>query len=59
MAQFRVIKQTKKQCDNFVSGFRSIINPNWLSLFSLHELQFVISGQTSDIDLNDLKKHTQ
>lgn len=59
MAQFRVIKQTKKQCDNFVAGFRSIINPKWLSLFSTHELQYLISGQSSDIDVNDLRKHTQ
>jgi ubiquitin-protein ligase E3 B len=58
MAQFRVIKQTKKQCDNFVAGFRSIINPKWLSLFSTHELQYLISGQSSDVDVNDLKKHT-
>ncbi|KAI6183743.1 HECT-type E3 ubiquitin transferase [Aphelenchoides bicaudatus] len=59
MAHFRVVSQTKNQCNNFVSGFRSIINPKWLALFSTHELQFVISGQTSDIDLQDLKKHTQ
>lgn len=59
MAQFRVIKQTKEQCQHFVAGFRSIINPKWLSLFSTHELQYLISGHTSDIDLEDLKKHTQ
>lgn len=72
MAQFRVIKQTKKQCENFVAGFRSIINLKWLSLFNTHELQYLISGHTrflfrinqkfyifSDIDMDDLRKHVQ
>lgn len=46
MAQFRVIKQTKEQCQHFVAGFRSIINQKWLALFSIHELQYLISGHT-------------
>ncbi|KAI1727894.1 HECT-domain (ubiquitin-transferase) domain-containing protein [Ditylenchus destructor] len=59
MAQFRVIKQTKEQTDNFVGGFRSVIGLKWLSLFNTHELQYLISGHTSDIDLEDLRKHAQ
>ncbi|KHN84762.1 Ubiquitin-protein ligase E3B [Toxocara canis] len=59
MAQYRVFDQTKEQCRAFVSGFLSILNANWLSLFAPHELQFLISGQSSDIDLRDLRKHVQ
>ncbi|KAI6197259.1 HECT-type E3 ubiquitin transferase [Aphelenchoides besseyi] len=59
MAQFRVVGQTADQCKYFVQGFQSIISNQWLSLFSTHELQFVISGQTSDIDIEDLRKHCQ
>lgn len=47
MAQFRVLKQTKQQCEHFVTGFRSIVNPKWLTLFSIQELQYLISGQTT------------
>ncbi|KAI6172338.1 HECT-type E3 ubiquitin transferase [Aphelenchoides besseyi] len=59
MAQFRVVGQTADQCKYFVQGFQSIISNQWLSLFSTYELQFVISGQTSDIDIEDLRKHCQ
>ncbi|KAI6218331.1 HECT-type E3 ubiquitin transferase [Aphelenchoides fujianensis] len=59
MAQFRVVGQTKEQSACFVQGFQSIINSQWLALFSTHELQHVISGQTSDVDIDDLRKHTQ
>jgi len=58
MAHYRVVKQTRVQCANFVIGFRSILNPEWLSLFSIHDLQILIAGQTMDLDLMDLKKHT-
>ncbi|KAK6102329.1 HECT-domain (ubiquitin-transferase) family protein [Brugia pahangi] len=59
MAQYRVFNQTKEQCRAFVSGFLSVLNSNWLSLFAPHELQYLISGQSTDIDLHDLRKHVQ
>lgn len=40
-------------------GFRSIINPDWLLLFSTTELQRLISGDTSPLDLKDLRRNTQ
>uniref|UniRef100_A0A914EGA9 Ubiquitin-protein ligase E3B n=1 Tax=Acrobeloides nanus TaxID=290746 RepID=A0A914EGA9_9BILA len=59
MAQYRVIRQTKEQCEHFVAGFRSIIHSKWLTLFDTHELQYLISGMRSDIDLADLKRNVQ
>uniref|UniRef100_A0A915Q147 HECT-type E3 ubiquitin transferase n=1 Tax=Setaria digitata TaxID=48799 RepID=A0A915Q147_9BILA len=59
MAQHRVFNQTKEQCRAFVSGFLSVLNGSWLSLFAPHELQYLISGQSTDIDLSDLRKHVQ
>ena len=38
--------------------FRSLIPPDWLSLFSGPEVQRLISGDNSPIDLKDLRKHT-
>jgi ubiquitin-protein ligase E3 B len=46
MAQVKVITETKEQCEHFVAGFRSITSPKWLSLFNIHELQYLISGHT-------------
>uniref|UniRef100_A0A158P9B2 HECT-type E3 ubiquitin transferase n=1 Tax=Angiostrongylus cantonensis TaxID=6313 RepID=A0A158P9B2_ANGCA len=59
MAHYRVFSQTKQQCRAFVAGAQSVLNPAWLFLFAPYELQFIISGYTSDIDLADLKKHVQ
>ncbi|VDM62049.1 unnamed protein product [Angiostrongylus costaricensis] len=59
MAHHRVFSQTKQQCRAFVAGAQSVLNPAWLFLFAPYELQFIISGYTSDIDLADLKKHVQ
>lgn len=59
MAHFRMHTQIKDQTAAFIRGFRSIINPEWLSLFSTPELQRLISGDNVPLDLKDLRKHTQ
>jgi len=59
MAIYRVLTRTKMQTEAFVSGFRSLINPDWLTLFSTYELQSLISGIKNDIDISDLKKNVQ
>ncbi|XP_014204707.1 ubiquitin-protein ligase E3B [Copidosoma floridanum] len=59
IAQFRMYMQIKDQIAAFTKGFRSIIKPNWLSLFSSPEWQRLISGDNVPLDLRDLRKHTQ
>lgn len=59
MARFRMVTQIKDQTFAFIKGFRSIINPEWLSLFSTPELQRLISGDNIPLDLRDLRRHTQ
>ncbi|XP_026066665.1 ubiquitin-protein ligase E3B-like [Carassius auratus] len=58
MAHFRMHTQIKEQTAAFIRGFRSIINPEWLHMFSTPEVQRLISGDNAEIDLDDLKKHT-
>ncbi|XP_053509842.1 ubiquitin-protein ligase E3B-like isoform X3 [Ictalurus furcatus] len=58
MAHFRMHTQIKEQTGTFIRGFRSIINPEWLHMFSTPEVQRLISGDNAEIDLDDLKKHT-
>ncbi|VDN16196.1 unnamed protein product [Dibothriocephalus latus] len=48
-------KQIRAQTASFVRGFYSIINPDWLAMFSPIELQQLISGDSVLIDLEDLK----
>lgn len=59
MAHFRIIYQINQQCTAFVKGFRSIIPSEWLAMFSTNELQRLISGDNTPIDLNDLRKNTK
>ncbi|KAI5719377.1 hypothetical protein M8J76_009392 [Diaphorina citri] len=58
MAHFRMHTQIKHQTTAFIKGFKSIINPEWLSLFSTPELQRLISGDNSPLDLTDLRRYT-
>ena len=51
--------QICEQTSAFIRGFRSIINPDWLSLFSMVELQRLVSGDTNPLDLKDLRRNTQ
>lgn len=59
MAFFRMHTQIREQTAAFIRGFKSIVNPDWLSLFSTPEVQRLISGDTAPLDLKDLRKHTQ
>ncbi|XP_041078998.1 ubiquitin-protein ligase E3B-like [Polyodon spathula] len=58
MAHFRMHTQIKEPTTAFIRGFRCIINPEWLHVFSTPEVQRLISGDNAEIDLEDLKKHT-
>lgn len=58
IAQFRMHTQIRQQVAAFAKGFRSIIPPEWLSLFSPPEVIRLISGDNSPLDLKDLRKHT-
>ncbi|PIK34771.1 hypothetical protein BSL78_28404, partial [Apostichopus japonicus] len=59
MAHFRMCKQIREQTMAFKRGFWSIISPDWLQWFSGPELQRLISGDSADLDLKDLKKNVQ
>ncbi|CAH0555010.1 unnamed protein product [Brassicogethes aeneus] len=59
MAHFRMHIQIKEQTTAFIRGFRSIINPDWLTLFSTPELQRLISGDNVPLNLKDLRRYTQ
>lgn len=58
MAHFKMQVIIKEQSNAFFLGFKSIINTEWLDMFSGPELQKIISGDTNDIDLHELRKYT-
>lgn len=59
MAHFRMYRQIKDQTSAFIRGFKTVINPDWLLMFSAPELQKLISGDNTDLDIQDLRRHTQ
>ena len=55
MADFKMRTQIKSQRMAFLGGFRSVLQSYWLSMFSSDELQKLISGDSNDLDLMDLR----
>lgn len=47
----------KSKIDNFNKGFFSVIDKSIIKIFTVDELDFIISGQL-DIDINDWKQNT-
>lgn len=48
-------KQIRAQTSSFIRGFYSILNPDWLAMFSPPELQKLISGDTGVMNVDDLR----
>ena len=57
-AHFKMRKQISAQVAATRTGFRSVINPEWLEMFSGPEVQQLISGDNSPVDLRDLRRNT-
>ena len=47
--------QVRDQTAAFVRGFKSMVSWDWLQMFSGPELQKLISGDSADLDLQDLR----
>ncbi|TIA87455.1 hypothetical protein E3P99_03162 [Wallemia hederae] len=58
VSHHRLNTQIEPQCNAFFQGLSSIIDNKWLRMFDQHELGVLIGGAESEIDLDDLKKHT-
>jgi hypothetical protein len=55
MSVYRTYTRIKNQIKNFTEGFKILMKPEWINMFSVPELQQLISGESSDVDLEDLK----
>ncbi|XP_072941494.1 ubiquitin-protein ligase E3C isoform X3 [Epargyreus clarus] len=59
VADYKLNRQIRPQCTAFKRGLTSVVNGDWLRMFSCKELQLLISGAEVPIDLEDMKKYTQ
>ncbi|KAK6073929.1 ubiquitin-protein ligase e3 c [Seiridium cupressi] len=58
VARHRLVAQPYRQTQAFLRGLGSIITPSWLSMFNQSELQRLVGGDSSEIDVEDLRSNT-
>ena len=58
VANWYLNKQTASLTHAFITGIKQILNVSWLKLFSPRDINYLISGEHQDIDIDDLKRHT-
>ncbi|KAL2871035.1 HECT-type E3 ubiquitin-protein ligase [Aspergillus lucknowensis] len=59
IARYRLQVQPALQTNAFLQGLGQIIQPSWLSMFNQSEMQTLVSGESGDIDVMDLRRNTQ
>ncbi|KAH8904237.1 hypothetical protein BR93DRAFT_984717 [Coniochaeta sp. PMI_546] len=59
VARHRLAVQPHAQTKAFLRGLGAIIDPGWLSMFNQNELQRLVGGDSSEIDVEDLRANTQ
>lgn len=58
VARHRLQIQPHLQTNAFLRGLGDIIQPSWLSMFNQAELQTLIGGDSSEINVSDLRRNT-
>ncbi|KIK27397.1 hypothetical protein PISMIDRAFT_93249 [Pisolithus microcarpus 441] len=59
VSHYRLTTQIKLQSEAFFKGLSETIEPRWLRMFNQQELQILLGGVNSPIDLGDLRQHAQ
>ncbi|CAA0829703.1 E3 ubiquitin-protein ligase UPL7 [Striga hermonthica] len=59
MADYKLNRQILPFSNAFYRGLTDLISPSWLKLFNSSEFNQLLSGGDHDIDVDDLREHTQ
>ncbi|KAF7322217.1 HECT-domain-containing protein [Mycena kentingensis (nom. inval.)] len=59
VSHYKLSKQIRAQSDAFFEGLSEIIDHKWLRMFNQQELQILIGGTDSPVDVEDLEGNTQ
>ncbi len=59
MVRYRLQQQPKAVTDAFLKGLGQIIQPMWLAMFNQKELQNLVGGDNTELDIADLRRNTQ
>jgi ubiquitin-protein ligase E3 C len=58
MADYYLNRSIRSHCAAFRDGFTSIVDPAWIKLFNQRELDVIIQGVQTEIDIDDLEENT-
>ncbi|XP_063238622.1 ubiquitin-protein ligase E3C isoform X2 [Bacillus rossius redtenbacheri] len=58
MADYKLNRQIRAQCNAFRQGVANVIPMEWLRMFNNKELQVLVSGAQIPVDVDDLRQHT-
>ncbi|KAG7310499.1 hypothetical protein JYU34_003286, partial [Plutella xylostella] len=58
VADYKLNRAIRAQCHAFKRGLTSVVSADWLRMFSCRELQLLIAGAETAVDINDLRAHT-
>ncbi|PSS03360.1 hypothetical protein BD289DRAFT_478537 [Coniella lustricola] len=58
VARHRLVAQPFLVTRAFLTGLGTIIEPTWLSMFNQSELQRLVGGDSTEIDIEDLRRNT-
>ena len=59
VAHHRLVAQPGLQTRAFLRGLGGMVTPQWLAMFNPAELQTLLGGDAAEIDVADLRRHTQ
>lgn len=59
MARYRLQIQSRLQTDAFLRGLGTIVSTSWLSMFNQSELQILVGGTSTEVNILDLRANTQ
>ncbi|RMZ86964.1 hypothetical protein DV736_g5810, partial [Chaetothyriales sp. CBS 134916] len=59
IVRYRLQYQPKAVTDAFLNGLNQIISPMWLAMFNQKELQKLVGGDNTELDIADLRRNTR
>lgn len=59
IVRYKLQQQPKAVTDAFLKGLGQIVQPMWLAMFNQKELQKLVGGDNSELDIADLRRNTQ
>lgn len=57
VADYHLNRATRSQSRAFVAGLTELVDPSWLKMFNVMELQLLLSGSAESIDPKDWQKY--